>query len=487
MKIFTFILLLICLEITPSYAQIVKIVPTNLTGTAVRFGQGTFTDGNYLFIGARDDAGLSALSGAAFIYKKSGNNWVQEAKIYSDTGNDGNQFGEALAFMGDYLLVGSSNPKVGNGAAHLFKRSGASWSQVAKVSPSPASGFFGSAVAMNTEYAFISANRENRNTSMIQTGALYVYRRNGDNLTFVSKITSPNQTANGFFGNALSIDGDYLAIAATNDGSTGAVYIYHLVGSTWTLEATVKSSDIAAGDQFGSGIHLKGDQLIVGASTDDDKGMDSGSAYIFKRNGTAWTQIVKFVPTDGDQSDNFGEDVALSGTFAIVSSPIDEEKGNLTGSVYGYKLQGANWVFDKKYFSTDPNQNEIFGFNLHAASNGTVLIGATGNDEKGANMGAAYVLTVGTSSLEEVRKLVSGLELFPVPATDFLTYNWTNDLSNPADQLPARLLDLQGKTVWQGQVNAQFGQVPVAELQSGMYLFEMNAGGIWFGKQFLKK
>ena len=62
-------------------------------------------------------------------------------------------------------------------------------------------------------------------------------------------------------------------------------------------EAEVKiiPDDGSAGDQFGCSVSTSGDYAIVGARMDDDNGSDTGSAYIFKREGNTWTQEAQLI------------------------------------------------------------------------------------------------------------------------------------------------------------------------------------------------
>ncbi len=53
------------------------------------------------------------------------------------------------------------------------------------------------------------------------------------------------------------------------------------------------ASDAAAEDQFGLSVSLSGDRALVGAPTDDDAGQDSGSAYVFEKQGSVWVETAK--------------------------------------------------------------------------------------------------------------------------------------------------------------------------------------------------
>ena len=56
---------------------------------------------------------------------------------------------------------------------------------------------------------------------------------------------------------------------------------------------------------------------------DDDNGSASGSAYIFTRSGANWSEQAKLLPNDGSNDDDFGNSVAISGTYAIVGARQD--------------------------------------------------------------------------------------------------------------------------------------------------------------------
>ena len=97
---------------------------------------------------------------------------------------------------------------------------------------------------------------------------------------------------------------------------------------------TLLASDGAAYDYFGNSVSISGDYAIVGAPYDDDKGSTSGSAYIFRRDGTNWSEQQKLLASDGAAVDYFGESVSISGDYAIVGAKYDDDKGTNSGSAY---------------------------------------------------------------------------------------------------------------------------------------------------------
>ena len=154
------------------------------------------------------------------------------------------------------------------------------------------------------------------------------------------------------FGLPVAISGDYVVVGAT-DGNTlsraGCAYIFKRNGTTWTQEAKIVASDRAIDDAFGNSISINGDYVVVGASYDSEDIISgntkrwAGSAYIFKRNGTSWTQEAKIVASDRAEYDSFGNSVAINGDYVVVGAYFESEDvtgGNTlinAGSAYFFK------------------------------------------------------------------------------------------------------------------------------------------------------
>ena len=169
-------------------------------------------------------------------------------------------------------------------------------------------------------------------------------------------------------------------------------------GGSSLLDAEIKllASDGAANDQFGYSVSLSGDgsTAIVGARLDDDKGSDSGSAYIYVRSGSTWTQQAKLVASDGAANDQFGYSVSISsdGSTAIVGAYYDDDKGTGSGSAYVYVRSGSTWTQQAKLLASDSADSDQFGSSVSISADGsTALVGARYDDDKGTSSGSAYV------------------------------------------------------------------------------------------------
>ena len=172
-------------------------------------------------------------------------------------------------------------------------------------------------------------------------------------LTEMAKLVPSDGSNLDYFGESVSISGDYAIVGAEEHGSKGAAYIYVRSGTDWSEQEKITASDGANGDYFGCSVSINGDYAIVGAYGDDDKGSGAGAAYVFVRSGTDWTEQTKLTASDGAASDNFGESVSINGDSVIVSARGDDDKGSGAGAAYVFVRGGAVWTEQAKLTASD--------------------------------------------------------------------------------------------------------------------------------------
>ncbi len=205
--------------------------------------------------------------------------------------------------------------------------------------------------------------------------------------------------ANDYFGIDVSIsaDGTTAIVGASGDddkgGGSGSVYIYTNAGSSWN-ETKLTASDGAAGDNFGTSVFISADGtiVIVGSYRDDYSGTDSGSIYIYTKSGTSWSEI-KVTASDGAEFDNFGIDVSISadGTTAIIGAYKDDDNGGGSGSAYIYTKSGTSWS-ETKVTAFDGAASDYFGGSVSISADGTTaIVGAYADDDKGGDSGSLYI------------------------------------------------------------------------------------------------
>ena len=114
---------------------------------------------------------------------------------------------------------------------------------------------------------------------------------------------------------------------ATGDATTFALVKKQVTDTFPTTETQkIVASDRGASDHFGNSVSISGDYAIVGSPDEDEDASggntlsNAGSAYIFKRDGTSWVQQQKIVASDRGVNDYFGWSVSISGDYAIVAA-----------------------------------------------------------------------------------------------------------------------------------------------------------------------
>ena len=323
----------------PAYAQISEFKLTASDNAAGdEFGRSASISGDYAVVGAFKDDDNGDFSGSAYVFKRTGTSWAQEAKLLPADGATGDFFGESVSISGDYAVVGARNDDdngINSGSAYVFKRIGTSWAQEAKLLPADGAerDNFGQSVSISGDYAVVGAFKDDDNGS--SSGSAYVFKRIGTSWVQEAKLLPADGATGDFFGESVSISGDYAVVGAKGDDGTGSAYVFKRSGTSWAQEAKLLASDGAAGDFFGLPVSISGDYAVVGAHDDDNNGDHSGSAYLFKRTGTSWTEEAKLLASDGAAGDHFGV-VSISGGYVVVGAYFDDDNGTDAGSAYLY-------------------------------------------------------------------------------------------------------------------------------------------------------
>jgi hypothetical protein len=91
-------------------------------------------------------------------------------------------------------------------------------------------------------------------------------------------------------------------------------------------------------DQFGKSVGVCGDTAVIGSAWDNDNGSASGSAYVFRWDGSTWWEEAKLLASDGAAGDRLAWSVAISGETAVIGAPWDDDNGNNSGSAYGFPV-----------------------------------------------------------------------------------------------------------------------------------------------------
>jgi len=327
---------------------------------------------------------------------------AQQAYLKASNPEPGDSFAQSAAISGNTLVVGadeedsasggvngdqSDNSAHNAGAAYVFVKEGTVWSQQAylKASYPDAGDEFGERVAISGNTVVVGARNE-------------------------------SSGATGVNGNA-------------NDNSAseaGAAYVFVRTGTTWSQQAYLKASNTEAVDHFAYSVGISGDTIVVGATLEDsgatgingDQSDNStsgaGAAYVFVRNGTAWTQQAYLKASNTDPNDIFGNFVDVEGDTIAVSAYYEgglsagvggdesDNSGYAVGAVYAFSRSGTIWSQQAYIKASNPDDGDGFGGSLELDGE-TLVVGAAGessnatgvngnqSDNSTRDAGAAYV------------------------------------------------------------------------------------------------
>jgi hypothetical protein len=152
-----------------------------------------------------------------------------------------------------------------------------------------------------------------------------------------------------WFGQSVDIDGATAIVGCgwPGTGATppGAAYIFERGVSGWVQQVKLQSSDIVFGDRFGASVIYRDGWAFVGAPRADGVEASAGAVYVFRRNGTQWSQFQKLFAANGRRGDEFGASLAFDGTTLVAGAPRhDEGRWTNVGAAYVFQTQGSLWV-----------------------------------------------------------------------------------------------------------------------------------------------
>lgn len=198
------------------------------------------------------------------------------------------------------------------------------------------------------------------------------------------------------FSQSTAISGDVLVIGAPEEdnaagSSAGAAYVYRRAAGVWSQEQKLTPLDANGGDDFGFSVAVLADIIVVGAPRDDDLGGSSGSAYVFRFDGSTWTQQAKLLAADGGTNDRFGQAVSINNGAIVVGAPQEDSVQNNAGAAYVFRNSGSNWPPEQKLTAPDLDDFAQFGRSV-AIDGDTAIVGAWQAEPAGTFLvGAAYV------------------------------------------------------------------------------------------------
>jgi hypothetical protein len=266
---------------------------------------------------------------------------------------------------------------------------------------------FGYRVAMSDDGASVAISAASSDpAATVNVGSVYVFSvATGD---LIRKFTAGDGAKNDTFGMAVSLnsDGTRLAVGSwTNDDPSehGSLYLFDV--STGDLLHKVIPGDLGTSDQLGVAVSLSaaGTEVAVGSHRADTIALDAGSVYLF--HVVTGELLRTFVSDKTGDYDWFGYSVSLSadGTVLAAGAFRDDDKGLESGSVYIFDVASGSKLH--KLVPNDGASKDHFGISVDLNSDGTRLaVGANGDGDLGSSSGSVYLYNATSGGL--LHKLV---------------------------------------------------------------------------------
>jgi len=307
--------------------------------------------------------------------------------------------------------------------------------------------FFGDATAVSGLTAILGASGDDDNGPA--SGSAYLYNAVFGTQTF--KLLASDGATFDLFGTAVGIDGTTAVVGAPGISTThltaGAAYLFDTTTGAQLFKLT--ATDGAIDDKFGISVGVRGTTAIVGAGFKDDNGADSGAAYLF--DATTGLQLFKLSPTDGAAGDRFGAGVAIDGTTAIVGADGDDDNGADSGAAYLFDTKTGTQLF--KLLPADGAAGDRFGASVDI-SGAIAIVGAGLADANGVDSGAAYIFDTTT-----------GVQIAKITPDDAAAGDWFGGLGPGGVAISETTA-----------VIAAVGASPVALRSGTAYLFDLITG-----------
>jgi hypothetical protein len=306
-------------------------------------------------------------AGAAFIFKRGKTGWEEIQRLSPDPLQTDSGFGKSVAIDGDTLAVGAIyeyNPQAGNGsgAVYVYTRNSDGWQMQARLRAPDGAPFdlFGWDLALQGDLLAVSARAAESPAGARNAGTVYLFQRSDGAWDPVARLSPQDLSSRDYFGDSIALRGEYLFAASpgadqTEAANTGAVYVFRQQGQNWFEEVKLTHESLQPNAQFGAALDVEGDLLVVLASQQYHgeqappaalmwgAPQGFGVAYIYKLERGEWRWQVSLAPQPAgeiDYSAILAADLGVgeNGAMRAVLSAYGR------GAIYRYEQQGADWI-----------------------------------------------------------------------------------------------------------------------------------------------
>ena len=380
-------------SVDPLIISLEQRIDAGPRGDSYIFGEDVAIDGDSIAIAApaylQD---FNTGSGAIYMFTRQSGVWTFQQFIRGhNPGNSQTFFARKVALEGDVLATTS----VELHEVEIWGRQGGIWTYQATLTGSDtvAADYFGSALAMEGNTIAVGAQYDS--PSGDYSGSVYVFEKEGNSWQ-ETKLVPVDGLAGDFFGSSLSLSGGLLLVGAPGRDFSptitdiGLAYLFTNQTGSWSQQrAFAAGAQAVASGQFGNVVALEGNTLAITAAKDAGSPLN-GTVTVYSRSGDVWTLQQRLVPGDHTQGSGYGMALAIRGDLLVVGAETDATLSADGGAAYIYTRSGNVWTEGQKLLPVGIGENFRFGDSI-AIDGGTLLIGRSGDSTISSLAGSAYL------------------------------------------------------------------------------------------------
>lgn len=283
------------------------------------------------------------------------------------------KFGGACATNGEHWVIGDTQAKTlcsgppiscSTGAIHVYASDDDRLVHVQTIVPADARlyDFFGSAISLDGNRMAVSSLFKTRpGSTEDRPGAILMYEHDGEEWVEVDRVWPPD-TVRGEFGETILLTGDTLLVYK---GGGAKFWVYRREGGQWRMvQEEAPPEPVTDSSWFGSRFAAWGDWFAVGASGDRTGHVAGGSVFIYRRQPDGTLAFVQRLL--GEDRLWLGSSLAFSDGTLLVGAPLAGPIRH-QGAVHLYEFDGERWVFDGRIAPLTTSENESFGTRMESS------------------------------------------------------------------------------------------------------------------------
>ena len=328
------------------------------------FGWSVAISEDTIVVGANGDTDAGAWTGSAYIFNYDGTQWIERTKLLADgIGYYWEEFGFDVAISADSntVLIGACKANDNgfkSGAAYIFRFDGTDWIQQAKLLASDGVELatFANGVAVSDDGNMALLGAPGKDTTGYSPGSVYVFAYDGNDWTQTQKIVASDATHGDHLGQNLAISGNTAVIGAYGDDNaepndvycnSGSAYVFDFNGTKWIEQAKIQLPDGQCLSQYGWEVDICNDTIVIGAPDGHwETTNGTGHAYVYSLNGLRWLQTAQLISSNPAFGDHFGWSVAIYDKTVAIGAELSDKIGLDSGCAYIFDVNMIPGDFD---------------------------------------------------------------------------------------------------------------------------------------------